>query len=267
MEMRDENNGLNVMTTTSTSPFMSYAHMNDVGVALIQQNCFLQAFDTFRETVQAMKDDVTKGRSGRDCPQTDRNNLLIENAKSRLLSLDPFPCKPSIQIAPISCADLINSSDGGFLHQRNLRDSVFIIRADNTECTEQCYNSIRDDMSASIAMYNFGIAHLLYYSAIQKMAGDGEHLDDHAFSTARRLLTLALAVLEKHAFAATSEIKKENLRKVLILRMIVLFAFRRVAVDPDELDIVNEELTAINMQISSLNGPQPRPRGHCTPAA
>jgi hypothetical protein len=227
--------------------FMVHAQLNDVGVSLLQQNCFFQAFDTFRDAMKAIRAEFHDGGDSKNTSAITDTNSVLQRAKARLLSLEPYPFPPSTKVNALLAQDLITAQDinsvMALLNQGKPNDSLVAIRADSAKCGDKLHTHVRKDVSAALVMYNLGIAHRLYATALEKQQNLHGASKEHWRAT--ELLTFSDTILEKESYSATGkEGASGNLRRILVIRMVVLLAF-----NPEK---VQEKVSSVHSQLSAL---------------
>jgi hypothetical protein len=244
------------LTMIGNEDFMVHAQLNDVGVSLLQQNCFFQAFDTFRDAMKAIRADFHNGGDSKNTSSIPDANSVLQRAKARLLSLEPYPFPPSTKVNAILAQDLITAQDIDsvleLLNQGNPHESLVAIRADRAKCGDKLHSHVRKDVSAALVIYNLGIAHRVYATTLEKQDNLPGASKEHW--RAAELLTLSDTILEKESYSATGkEGASGNLRRILLIRMVVL-----LALNPEK---VQEKVSCVHFQLSALCHRSPKPRG------
>jgi len=112
MHRQSETTMLN--TNTHSDCFAALAELNDVGMMLIDQNCFVPALVTFREAMQAVRTCMTLLSEPDSSSGATTINMVtvLDQAHARLVSAHPVPCANFPAACQMSnAADLVVTQD------------------------------------------------------------------------------------------------------------------------------------------------------------
>lgn len=189
---------------------MAYAStLNTIGIYLLEKNAYLQALATFRDAlVEVAKNhvDLTQEEHGNaeetaEFPRW-QINRMIENAKSSVQHLEPFP-RPSSCSAKtcltVSTRHLETADDIVLLLEsaasRQHEDCLFAVESDVLDFADGTAKTYVDDFVCCVVLYNYGLAHKAYAHSLEnvpRVYGDLEHNQ-----AATQLLTFSELILEK----------------------------------------------------------------------
>lgn len=204
--------------------------LNDVAVSLLQQNCYLQAFETFKD---AMEEDPS----------------AVEAAE-RLLAPEPFPKPPPIKYTTVTLKDLSTTGDTvdkifrHFSHDDDTTAAVLNVRLLGEEL-------VSPELVDAVIEYNFAMAHQAYAIALlkkRKRIAFDNHSHNSAFmlKTAEKTLDNILFVIQKDGSS------RNYVCQALSLRLVVLLSLHKQVVGTDEELCVRKKLREVYKQISTL---------------
>ena len=211
------------------------SRLNDVAISLMEQNCFLQAFDTLTE---ALEIDIA-------------GDSDVEIASRRLLSPEPFPKAPRIGYSSVFLKDIASTAKGV--------ECIFdkFARTDDEEGLE-LLTSIRlgdevvsEELETALIEYNSGIAHQAYAIALltrrKRIASENE-----AQTAALFLKTAEKTLANIHAASEQRKGSKDYACRTLPLRLVVLMSLHRLVLGTPEENVVQKALIEIHGQIMAL---------------
>lgn len=204
------------------------AELNDVAVSLLEQNCYLQAFETFKEAL------------------TDGSNMDAANA--RLESPEPFPKPPPLKYSVILMQELTTL-------EKNI-DFVFDKLQD--DACQDCFLPVRFgdllapvDIESAIIEYNYGIAHQAYAIALLKKKK--RVISNNHCQVAIHLLRSSDLALEKiSATCGTKNMKHTDGSQTLFVRLALLLSLHKLVVGTEDEDEVREKLIDVHARISTM---------------
>jgi hypothetical protein len=226
-----------------------HSHLNDMGVALLEQNYYRQAFTTFRDAMQTLKR-VSQSVKEDSLPTVD-TSLLLEDATAWLVSLEPFtPPASSIKISSISALDLATVDDIAVLEKKLQVDHgvycYLAIRMGKEDSSHQTQDNISKDLAAAIITYNYGIAHQAYTSAMW----NANRPANIQRQTGPRLLGLSETILDRLSSPPEEDdANDENQRQVLLVHLIILMCLHGEVVDASRKKKVRDKLLDIHSRI------------------
>ena len=217
----------------------TYCHLNDIAVSLLEQNCFVQAFDTCYEAL-VVEDSAE----------------VVRVARERTENMQPFPGSPSLKYVSLPIGDLQSTCDG----KKGLIDFVFeALDTDPEQQAKQCFLVIRcgqanisTELATAVLHYNNAIAHEAYASALllkkrRKMAFTNQNL------TAEKLLRASDSILKKISSPAPKDghvLDKMDLFQVICFRLVVLLSLhQQQALGTSEERSVRESLIDIHTRV------------------
>lgn len=230
-----------VQYTSST-----YCHLNDVAVALLEHNCFLQVVETCKDALISSK----------------KENIVIDAANDRVGSREPFPKAPSINYSSVSmeqlCStcygkkniiDFVFEAFGSDENNKGPRTSFIVIRCGN--------RNISIDLAQAIISYNLGVAHQAYAVALllkkrRQMAFTNQNL------TATKMYRSSESTLAALSPVTTSEetntlAQEIDLFQILVFHLIVLMNLhQQVSVGTSEERQVRNKLIDIHSRVSIM---------------
>jgi hypothetical protein len=201
---------------SSNDQSSTYCHLNDIAISLLEQNCFIQAFDTCYE---ALGDEAS--------------SEAVSAARERTENIEPFPGSPSLKYVSLSIGDLQSTSDG----KKGLIDFAFEAIDTDPKQAKQCFLVIRcgqadisTELATAVLLYNNAIAHEAYASALllkkrRKMAFSNQN------RTAEKLLRTSDGILKNISSPAPKDghvLGKMDLFQVLCFRLVVLLSLHQL---------------------------------------
>lgn len=220
--------------------------LNDIAISLLEQNCYFQAFETFKESSCRL-------RRGDGC----KSDVA---AKERLQSPQPFPNPPSIKYSSMPLNDLTNTSDCMDLIFDKIEDDDALLCIRLAETNES--PSISSKLKSAIIKYNFGVAHYAYALAMQKKRR--RVVVNNHIQTSNNMLKAAKESLSelccRSSCSSCCQEKKERMGEsplgavytLPMLHLVVLLSLhKQVAGTPDEA-LVRKELIQVHSYISEV---------------
>ena len=218
---------------------MVHAKLNDMAVTMLENNCYHQSFDTFKEANQTVKRDFNESVNGGSWAMSSGSIANpcsdLGMATRRMESLEPFPKAPAIKYSTISIQDLTSTGDKAVdfvfeqLQQGDGPDeSILLIRF--------AEHNVSKKMAAAIIKYNHGLAHQAYAKAL---VGKGR------LSAARVQTNLALKFVRSSESAMEKLSSKSN---ALATRL----ALHKLVLGTPEEGEVTENLTCLYSEVMSM---------------
>ena len=226
-----------------------YSKLNDIGICLLEKNCFQQAMDTYREAAKVAK------KNSRLSPED--KEQLVRNAQDRLENLEQFPKPPSMNYSRLKLETLAHAGSID-----NILDKIEAATEDGD--LEHYYLSIWiGDPSRSNISIDLALALIQYNSGIANQAFAGvlyEKKRRIAFSNCRRAASKQLRksdkILEQLINPSTTGAKfsePKEARQVLFVHLVVLLALHNYALGHEEADEIREKLIDLNTKIDSMS--------------
>jgi len=163
------------MFNTHSDCFAALAELNDVGMVLMDQNCFVPALITFREAVQAVRTCMMLLSEPDISSDATTTNLVtvLDEAHARLVPAKSTPCAVFPAACRMSSAeDLVATHDLDSLMRdlNHVSESPVAFFLKDTRIFDSLPRDIKLDLFAGIIMNNFGIAHHAYATFLQSEA-------------------------------------------------------------------------------------------------
>jgi hypothetical protein len=224
---------------------MAHAKLNDIGVTLLEKNCYHQALDTFRDAMRAIKRDSS-------CSSVDETCIVQENARQRLLCLETFPHVPSIKYSCLTVQDLSTAkSIDSVLEQ--MQDDVHKKCLLSVRFGDKVLSEVTADLASSVIEYNCGILHQAYSMALlEKRRREASNIQHQK---ATRLLKSSDATLEKLSSLLTMGgkcIEGESLRQVLFMHLVVLLALHAQVAGTSHEKKVRDKIFGLQARIAFI---------------
>lgn len=248
------------MEPQNTEQPMAHAHLNDLAVSILEQNCFHQAFDAYKDALKTLKRgfnessnssfnfsassfSYTAGSLGTSCSS-------LDTTFSRTGALEPFPNAPPINYASFSIENL-TSAEGV--------DSVFEKLRDD-DLSEETFLSIQfaeikvpRKVAAAIIKYNLGIAHRAYARALLSKGRQVASTNQVNLATKHfRSAETYMSKVSVESTTMTAYTGDESSRQILLLHLTTLLALHKQVVETPEEDEVQDKLIRLNAQIEAM---------------
>jgi len=262
MHRQSETTMLN--TNTHSDCFAALAELNDVGMMLIDQNCFVPALVTFREAMQAVRTCMTL------LSEPDRSSnasidlvTVLDQAHARLVSAQPVPCA----IFPAACQmssaeDLLATHDLNSI-MRDLNhgsESTVGIFLKDTRIFDSLPRDLKLDLFAGIIMNNFGIAHHAYATFLQgetplkNSSKYSRYQDDSLqFMTLSEMIFERLTMRLLHHDDDDLEVDYKALRAIFLLHSAVLATIFHFSVGTPQVVTVRAKLVSVYSGIATFS--------------
>jgi hypothetical protein len=233
---------------------MIHAKLNDMAVSMLENNCYHQSFDTFKEANQTVKRDFNESGGSWALSSGSIANTCsdLDMASRRMEAPEPFPKAPAIKYSTSSIQDLTSTGDKAvdFVFEQlqqgeGLDESILLIRF--------AEHNVSKKMAAAIIKYNLGLAHQAYAKALQ---------DKGRLSAARVQTNLAVkfvksseSTMEKLSSKSTALVAvtgKKGSYQTLLLLLATRLALHKLVLGTPEEGKVSEDLSCLYSEVMSM---------------